>query len=76
MKHIKQFRDVIFLWPTAAEFGRDLGIGEVSARAMKNRNSIPSKYWDKVVKAAHERGIGDISLEALSKIASGKRSNA
>ena len=69
MRHIHQFKDVISLWPTAADFGRDLGIEEVHARAMKRRNSIPSKYWDSLVNAASEQGFVNVTHEALAKIA-------
>lgn len=69
MRQIQQFKDVIALWPTAAEFGRDIGIHEVSARAMKQRNSIPSKYWEKVIQSAENRGIMTITHELLAQFA-------
>lgn len=72
MTDIREFKDIIYLWPSAADFGRDIGVGEVSARAMSRRNSIPSKYWGATIKAAVERGISSLSYETLAKCATKK----
>lgn len=73
MKNIIEFKDVISCWPTAADFGRDIGIDDGSARAMKRRNSIASKYWGLVINAAIKRGINKIDYETLAFIASKKK---
>lgn len=71
MNDILHFEDIINLWPTCADFGRDIGAKDVTARAMRRRNTIPGKYWNAVVDAARNRNFHNISLEVLSNIASG-----
>lgn len=68
MAKITQFKDVILLWPTAADFGRDVGVNPISARAMKQRNRIPSKYWAKTIEKARERGFRGLTYETLVEL--------
>lgn len=63
------FSHIIDLWPSAAEFGRDISVSDVNARAMKRRNSIPNRYWRSVIDAAGRRGIDGITIEFLAEIA-------
>ena len=67
---MRTFADVISLWPTAAEFAADLSISPVRARAWKNRNSIPSSMWNKVVESAQRRGF-DVTVALLADLADG-----
>lgn len=71
-----RFADIIGLWPSAADFGRDVGVSEVRARAWKNRNSIPPRFWRLVVAAAGRRGIEQVTLEALACCAEGAADEA
>lgn len=68
MKKLSAFTDIIGLWPTAADFGRAIGVSDVHARAMKRRNSIPSKYWSALVDEARQRGFNHVTHEALAEI--------
>jgi len=70
MNDIKDFKDAIYMWPSTADFGRDIGVPEVSARAMRRRNSVSVKYWSKMIEAAKIRGIpvtNDLLLQFVSK---------
>lgn len=65
---METFTSIIGRWPTAAEFGRDLQITDVRARAWKNRNSIPGHFWAVVEEAAQERGFSDVTVELMADI--------
>ena len=58
---------IIAKWPSVADFARDLGLNYQTARFMKRRDSIPPRYWRKVVLAAKGRGIKGVSVESLEK---------
>lgn len=66
------FSDIIALWPTVADFAKETGIPYPSAAAMKQRNSIGSRYWSKVVEAAKARGL-DVTPDRLMEIAAQQR---
>lgn len=52
------FSSIIDKWPSAEQFGRDLGLKTYAhGRLMKRRNSIPPIYWPKLLKAAEARNI-------------------
>lgn len=44
------------MWPTAVELARQIGVGSVSVRAWRRRNSIPVRHWPALVEAARRRG--------------------
>ena len=46
---------IISLWPTVGEFANDIGEKETTCRGWKLRDSIPSKYWQKIIDAAKPR---------------------
>ena len=49
---------IIDLWPSAEQFGCDIGLKYPSyARVMKMRGSIPEKHYDAISNAAALRGI-------------------
>jgi hypothetical protein len=50
------------------DFAEAIGIEDSHARAMKARESIPSSYWLRVVKAAEERAIKGVTLELLAAL--------
>jgi hypothetical protein len=50
------------------QFAQAIGIEESHARTMKARNSIPSTYWLRVVKAAEERSVIGVTLESLAQL--------
>lgn len=55
------------MWPTVAEFARDVGQNVAAVKKWKQRDSIPSVHWLAVVQAAQSRGI-EISLNDLAAI--------
>lgn len=67
------FRDVITLWPTAEEFGADIGIDGGLARNHKRRDSLPSEYWEATIAAAQRRGYL-VTADLLTAIAAKRRS--
>lgn len=57
--------DIINLWPSLAEFAADLSVAYGTAKAMRRRKSIPATYWPAIIKAAADREIAGVTLEAL-----------
>lgn len=50
--------DIIGRWPSAEQFGRDIGLKYPShARVMKLRGGIPRAHWQAVIEAAEARGF-------------------
>lgn len=64
----RSFSDIIRAWPNAEEFGRDIGVIGVTARQMRNRNSLAPEHWEKTVSAAAARKIAGVTLELLARI--------
>lgn len=62
------FADVIALWDTATSLASDIGENPVTVRAWRNRNSIPSGKWLRIIAAAKSRGYA-LTLDMLAKIA-------
>ena len=54
---MRTYQDLIAIWPTVADFARDIGVGYQTARKMRDRNSVGSKYWKTVIQAACARGV-------------------
>ena len=61
--------DIIGRFGTATEFGRvcgfDVNPGQRGSD-MKNRNSIPPRYWQQIVSRASELGLDGVTYEALA----------
>ncbi len=51
-------------------FERAIGLPSGHGRVMKHRDSIPPRYWSKIVEQAALRGLDGISYETLANIAS------
>lgn len=64
-KHPKDFTDLINQWPNLSDFATDLGCKYQTARKMKERNSIASIHWKKLIEASKKQGISGISYEWL-----------
>lgn len=60
---------IISDWPSLSEFAADLGVEYGTAKAMRKRNSIPSRYWVTVVSKACDRGIAGVTYEVLAMAA-------
>lgn len=63
------FRQIVDAWPTAADFGRDIGLSDISGRSMRRRDYIDGRYWLRVVEAAEQRGIKGVTLHCLATLA-------
>lgn len=60
--------DLMSLWPSDAEFARDIGIKPTHGQVMKLRGSIPPDFWPNVIEAAAKRRIKGINLESLFEL--------
>jgi hypothetical protein len=56
----------------AAEFGRAIKVPGFHAQTMKNRDSIPPRFWLRLVEASKARNIEGITLETLANFAAAK----
>ena len=55
MSHLKPIYDV---WSGNAEaLAADIGEQGVTVRQWRNRGSIPSRYWPKIIEAAAAKGV-------------------
>lgn len=60
--------DLMRLWPSISDFGRDIGVKPSHAHVMRARGSIPSEHWQAVIDAAAARGIGGITADSLVRL--------
>lgn len=69
--------DIINLWPTMADFARDVGEARACVKGWRIRNSIPARYHLQVVAAADRHGARlngqPITPEVLARIAASRR---
>lgn len=65
---MKTVAELMDMWPTVADFGRDIGIKPSHAGVMKTRGVIPVDYWPAVIEAAATRNIEGISADLLMRI--------
>lgn len=64
------YSEIIAQWPAISVLADEIGgvpVGVV--KQWKRRNSIPSRYWSAIVRAAEARGIDGITIEALARLA-------
>lgn len=69
---MNSFSDIIAAFGGVVPFRDAMGLPDVNARQMKQRDSIPAGYWPDVVRAASERCIEGITLERLADLAKAK----
>lgn len=67
---------VIDRWPSLSAFATDIGVSYGTAKAMRRRGSVPSEYWTTVVARAADRGLADVTLEALAEMAATRRAES
>lgn len=65
MKGIDQ---ILALWPSLAEVGRDLGVPYSTVAAWKQRGSIPVAYWRALTEAARVRGLREVTSGLLVEL--------
>ena len=63
---MKSHREIMDLWPSAAELARDLKTSGDNVRQWRRRNRIPSWFFDPIVRAARERGLEGVTAEVLA----------
>lgn len=61
-------RDIVNLWPTATALASDIGASEITVRQWRNRNSIPARHWQAVLRAADERGLNLCSDDLINGV--------
>jgi len=60
--------DIFAVWPSDAEFGRDIGVPYPTVSAWKQRGSIPAAYWWHIVRAAARRGHPEVTANLLARL--------
>ena len=73
ISHLPSFRDVIARWPTTRAFARDAGCSPTLVRQWRHRDSVPAKYWPRIVEGAARRGIVLVDLTLLARLAARRR---
>lgn len=63
---------IVKLWPSFAEFAKDIGVKRDAGRMMFTRNSIPSWRFDAVIEALLRRGFPPLTYAELSAMAKAK----
>lgn len=65
---MKNFKEVIGLWPSPAELAGDVGEKADTVRKWKERGSIPSDCWVDLVAAAEKRNF-PLNVQLLASLA-------
>jgi hypothetical protein len=60
--------ELFSLWPSDADLVRDLGLPYQTVVAWKQRGSIPVAYWYNLIRAAHRRGLSQVTSECLVEL--------
>jgi hypothetical protein len=69
------FRDIIARWPTTRAFARDAGGSPTLVRQWRHRNFVPAPYWQRIVEGASRRGIVQVDIGLLARLAANRRGN-
>jgi hypothetical protein len=56
---------IIDLWPSVADIGRDLDLPYSTVAAWKQRGSIPVAHWRDLLRAARRRGLVGVTSDSL-----------
>lgn len=62
---LPDFRSIMELWPSRAEFARDVGMSEAMAGQAYRTNSIHARWYQDIIRAAHKRDIEGLTLDLL-----------
>jgi hypothetical protein len=65
---MKGIDEILNLWPTMADLGRDLGLPYPTVAAWKQRGSIPVAYWRGIILAARRRGHPEVTGDLLIEL--------
>jgi hypothetical protein len=69
------FRDIIARWPTTRAFARDAGSSPTLVRQWRHRNFVPAPYWQRIVEGAGRRGLAQVDIGLLARLAASRRAN-
>ena len=69
MKALTSYAALIALWPSTADLARDLSEPYDTVKRWRQRDSIPARAHRDVIRAAHERGLHQITCELMDEIA-------
>lgn len=68
------FTDLITRWPRkAAGLAEDLDVPALNVRGWKRDNTLPSQHFERVAALAPERGMPDVNLAVLARLAAKKK---
>lgn len=67
---MQSHRDIIALWPSAADLARDLAVPGDNVRKWKAHNRIPGWHFADLIAAAERRGFQGVTADALVGAAS------
>ena len=65
---MKNFTDIIDLWPSRTDFVNDLDLPENLVHVWASRDTIPPEYWAELVDAAEKRSIEGVTLSVLTAL--------
>jgi hypothetical protein len=68
---VTTFREVIDLWPSQRLLATSLGAPHASVRGWRARNTIPARWWSRLLDAAAQHGVRGLDYTILAKIAEG-----
>lgn len=60
--------DIVEAFGGTAEFAQVIGTTPQNVTNMKARNSIPSRFWRRIVANASSRRLKDVSLDVLADL--------
>lgn len=66
---MQTFREVMDLWPDTATLASDVGAPPYRVRKWRERDSIPSPEWRKLIEAAEAKGY-PVTADLLADLAS------
>jgi hypothetical protein len=62
------FNELISMWPNPGLLASDLGRPYETIVNWKRRKSIPTKYWNAIVKSAQKHGIPGVTAETFLRL--------
>lgn len=66
---MRSFIEIIDAWTKPDELAADLGVRRGMIACWKHRDSVPSAHWAALIKAAQNRGMSEVTLDLLSRLA-------
>lgn len=73
---MQTFGDLFDKFDGPARVGQAIGVSTIHAANMKRRGSIPPRYWPRLVQAATERGISEVTADKLAELAAARAERA